>query len=173
MGIKKDDLKGLEPVPAGLYKVRFIKFDVKAAKLKVGEASWTSVNLNPIVEILEHPELNFKDGKPRTLKCLSLNSKLGGFINDFVHSFGLEMEDQLGENPQIPGMFDKTPSFDATKPETWIYEGPLTGRTAEWDVVVGSYNNRPNNQINRMICKVPDCATKFPVIQHAQNMFKP
>lgn len=173
MKITKDGLKGIEPVPNGLYDVRLTGFKPTASKLKPGETEMTSVNLWPTVEILNRPDLNFKDGKPRNLKCFNMNTKMESSINDFVHSFGLEMEDQLGDTPAIPGLWGESkPGFDATKPETWVYEGPLLGKTAQWDIVIGDYQGRPNNQVMRFVCKVPDCATKFPSIFHSTKLAK-
>lgn len=157
MKFAQDELKGFEPVPAGVYQVRFVEFKPKASK------AGTSNNLNAWVVILNHPEWQVE----RKLVA-NLNDSIPAFIQDFVHSFGLEMHDQNGDNPSIPGNWDG----DEAKPETWKYQGPLVNKTAEWEIGMGEYNGKPTNVIRKFICKVPNCAQKFPKIQHAADMAK-
>jgi len=168
MGYSQEKLEGMQPVPDGQYKVMFVEFKPQHAKTVNQVTGKKSINLNAKVKILRHPEFE----QERYL-IASLNEGVPSFIQDFVHSFGLEMEDQLGDNPNIPGVFDADKAkFKEDDPSTWVYTGPLTARTAIWEVGLGDYNGRPVNTLKRFICSVPDCATKFPKIRHAQDMAK-
>lgn len=159
MKFKSDDLKGVEPVPAGIYRVRFLEF--KPKKSKAG----TSVNLNAWVVIIDHPEW---EKERKIVANLNTTPSISTFIQDFVHSFGLEMTDQLGSDPGIPGVFDGP---DQNDPETWKYVGPLVNRTAEWELGAPAEGQRFNT-IRKFICAVPQCASKFPNIQHSNDMAK-
>ncbi len=171
ISVNADSLKGIEPVPAGLYTVRFVGFKPKAAAIKPGETKFGSVQLNIEVQIVGRPDLDLGNGKPRSI-FYGMNTKMEGFINDIVHSFGLEMEDQLSDSPYIPGDWTSDSDFDPEKPETWKYVGPLTGKTAEWELGVGEYNGKPKQLVKRVICKVPDCASRFPAIRHSTQIDK-
>ena len=168
MGFSQEKLEGMQPVPDGQYKVLFVEFKPSHSKTANQITGKKSINLNAKVKILEHPEFE----QERYL-IASLNEGVPSFIQDFVHSFGLEMEDQLGDNPNIPGVFDADKAkFKEDDPSTWVYTGPLTAKTAIWEVGLGDYNGRPVNTLKRFICSVPDCATKFPKIRHSQDMAK-
>lgn len=159
MNFNQEELKGVQPVPAGLYKVRLEGFKPKASK------NGDSTNLNAEVTIVGGGEF---DGKKL---FAGLNSKIPNWIQDFVHSFGLEMEDQLSDNPSIPGVWDADPStFKADDPSTYKYAGPLLGRVAEWEVGMGEYQGKAKNEIRQFICAVPDCASRFPLISHTKDM---
>ena len=163
MKYDQEKLEGLQPVPAGIYKVLFVGFFPKKSKPNQAKGGATSVNLNAKVKILEHPEF-----ETDRFVTANLNENIPSFHQDFVHSFGLEMEDQLGQNPQMPGTWDG----DENNPETWKYNGPLTARTAEWELGIKDYNGKPTQTIKRFICAVPQCATKFPKIRHSTDMAK-
>lgn len=163
MGFSQDKLEGIQPVQDGQYKVLFLGFDPKFSKSVNQVTGKPSINLNAKVKILEHPEFT-----QDRLLFVSLNENVPTFIQDFVHSFGLEMEDQLSDNPSIPGNFDGNQS----DPTTWKYSGPLTAKTAIWEVGTGEYNGRQTNVIRRFICAVKDCNTRFPKIRHSTDMAK-
>lgn len=163
MQFDKTEMEGIKPVEPGIYTVAFIKFKPKKSK----NAEKPSINLNAQAKILGIDEV---DGKPRFLFA-NLNSSIPSFIQDFVHSFGLEMTDQFGENPGIPGEFDGKED----DPTTWVYQGPLIGQTAQWEVTVSPHwqdSNKQQQDIVRFICKVPDCANRFPHVKHSTDMRK-
>ncbi len=164
MGFSTEELKGPEPVAAGLYEVRFVGF--KVALSKKGD----SFNYNASVEIIDPPVEKYQ-----SKVYVNLNSQIPNWIQDFVHSFGLEMEfNPDTEKSDIPGDWDgDSASFDPNKLETYKYEGPLTGKTAIWELVPDKdLNGKPRTSANRFICAVPNCAQKFPEIQHAMKMVK-
>jgi hypothetical protein len=165
MKFDQDKLEGLQPVPQGLYKVLFVEFKPKLSK-KNEVTGKQSINLNAKVKILDHPEF-----ETERFLIANLNEGIPSFIQDFVHSFGLEMEDQLGTNPNIPGVFDTDKAkFKEADPETWVYSGPLTAKTAQWEVGIKDYQGRPSQTITRFICAVKDCGTRFPKVSHSKNM---
>lgn len=163
MGFNKEKLEGLQPVPDGTYKVLFIEFKPDFSKKANEITGKKSTNLNARVKILDHPEFE----QDRFL-IAPLNEGVETFIQDFVHSFGLEMENQLGDHPDIPGTFDG----NQNDPKTWKYSGPLTAKTATWEIGIGDYNGRPVNTLKRFICTVPNCASRFPKITHSKDMAK-
>lgn len=162
MKFSQDELKGREPVPADIYEVEFAGFSPK--KSSKGD----SVNLNGMGLIVGRPDLG-----PKRIIYAGLNEQIPGFIQDFVHSFGLPMEDQNGENPSIPGNFDGDPAkFKEEDPTTWVYKGPLIAQRAKWEVSVKDYNGSQQQDIVKFICKVDKCAEKFPKVRHAKEMRK-
>lgn len=167
MKFDSEKLEGLQPVPAGVYKVLFVEFKPKYSKPNAITGQ-KSINFNAKVKILEHPEF-----ETDRFVIANLNIGIPSFIQDFVHSFGLEMENQLAPESSIPGIFDADPSkFKEDDPETWTYAGPLTSKTALWELGIKDYNGRNTQTIKRFVCAVPDCNTRFLKIRHAENMDK-
>jgi hypothetical protein len=159
MTFNKEEMKGMTPVPAGLYEVRFAGFNPKISEKK------DSVNFNISGEIIGHPE--FEGRKV----FANLNTKIPGFIQDAVHSFGLEMHQTGPEEYAIPGQFDADKGkFKEDDPSTWTYAGPLTGKTAKWEVGEDEYQGKKKNVVRAFLCKVPTCAEKFPDISHSSDM---
>lgn len=168
MKFGQDKLEGLQPVPQAIYKVLFVEFKPSHSKKANEITGKKSINLNAKVKILDHPEF-----ETERYVIASLNEGVPSFIQDFVHSFGLEMEDQLGAEPSIPGTFDADKAkFKADDPTTWVYSGPLTAKTAMWELGIKEYQGKPTQSIKKFICAVPNCATRFPKIQHAKEMDK-
>lgn len=163
MKYDQEKLEGLQPVPAGIYKVLFVGFNPKKSKPNIAKGGAQSLNLNAKVKILDHPEF-----ETERFVIANLNEGIPSFIQDFVHSFGLEMEDQLGDNPMLPGNWEG----DESNPETWKYHGPLTAKTAEWELGIKDFQGRPSQSIKKFICAVPNCATRFPKVRHSQDMAK-
>ena len=168
MAFAQNKLEGMQPVQDGQYKVLFIDFKPAHSKNANQVTGKHSINLNAKVKILEHPEF-----EQERFLIASLNEGVPSFIQDFVHSFGIEMDEQLEDNPSIPGTFDADKAkFKKDDQSTWVYAGPLTAKTAIWEVTTSDYNGRPVNQLRRFICSVPDCGTKYPKIWHSQDMNK-
>jgi hypothetical protein len=161
MKFSQEEMKGLEPVPAGIYDVAFVGFKPKKAK------SGESINLNGMVKIIGRPEYSNRQ------VFVNLNTQIPGFIQDFVHSFGLEMEDQTGDDPSIPGNFDgDLGKFKEDDPTTWVYKGPLLGQTGKFELGLREYEGAQQQDIIKMICKVPNCAERFPKVRHSKDMRK-
>jgi hypothetical protein len=157
--LDKSKLNGQEPVPAGIYTVLFTGF--KPAWSKKGD----TLNYNPSVEIVNDP--NYENRKLFT----SLNSAIPSFIQDFVNSFGLEMEgDESSDDISIPGTFDADPEgFNETDPKTWVYAGPLEGKTAQWEIGETTYEGKPRNEVVRFI-PVQELVDKYPEVKHSTDM---
>lgn len=161
MKFDADDLKGPEPVPPGLYDLRFEGFKPKPSK----NTESPSVNLNAQFSIVNNAE--FENRKV----FMGLNSKIPNWIQDFVHALGLEMEDQLSDEPSIPGVWDSDPAtFNPKDYSTYKYAGPLTGQVGKFELGVREYQGKLSNEIRQCICAVPDCATRFPLVKHAKDM---
>lgn len=161
MDFEKKELKGFEPVPSGIYEVRLIGFEPKAAK------NGASANLNPIFSIVNHP-----DFEGRTLKYVFVgNSKIPAFLQDMCHCFGLEMEEYDTDRPKIPGIWDTDKQkFKPGQFETYVYSGPLLNKVGKVEVIESSYNGKPNNKIRKFFCNVTQCAERFPEISHSENV---
>ena len=166
MGVSAEQLEGIQPVSSGIYEVLFLTFNPKLSKEANQITGNHSINLNAKVKILGHPEF-----ETDRFLFAPLNEGARRIWNDFVHSFGLEMDDQLGPEPSIPGIFDADPTiFRQDDPTTWRYAGPLTSKVAQWEVSVGEWKGKPSQDLRQFICSVPDCATKFPKITHSKDM---
>lgn len=156
----KEELSGPKPVPPGLYVVQFDNFAPAWSKDKL------SYNLNLNTRIIsDNPDWN--DKKVRA----TLNSKIPGWIQDCIHSFGVEMANQDGDRPSFPGTFEADPSiFKENDPSTWRYAGPLVGKTAHWELSVRQYQGRDVQEVRRFMCSVNDCTVRFPFIRHSEDM---
>lgn len=161
MDFKKDALKGIEPIAAGIYDLRLIGFEPKASK------NGDSANLNPIFGVTNNPEL---DGK--VLRYIFVgNTKIPSFLQDMVHCFGMEMEDYNTDRPKIPGIWDTDKAkFDPAKFETYVYSGPLINKVGKVELIESSFNGKPNNKVRKFFCNVPNCAERFPEITHSDNV---
>lgn len=161
MDFEKKALKGLEPVPAGIYEVRLIGFEPTISK------KGDSANLNPIFSVVNHPEF-----EGRTLKYVFVgNTKIPSFLQDMCHCFGLEMEEYDSDRPKIPGIWDTDKAkFKADDFKTYVYSGPLLNKVGKVEVIESSWQNKPNNKIRKFFCNVPQCAERFPDITHSDNV---
>lgn len=159
--VDKSKLEGIQPVPAGWYEVRFEGFKPKKAK-----PPSDSINFNPQLKIINYTSPDGKDHKLME----SMNSQAEWIIQDMVHAFGFEAEPIPGTNDMkpIPGDF----AGDEANPESWVYTGPLQGAVAKVEVVVTSYQGKPQNKIKQWACAVQDCKTKNPKITHSTNLIK-
>jgi hypothetical protein len=159
--VNASKLEGMQPVPAGWYEVRFEGFKPKKAK-----PPSDSINFNPQLKIINYTSPDGKDHKLME----SMNTQAEWIIQDMVHAFGFEMELVPGTTDQykIPGDF----AGDDSNPETWVYTGPLSGAVAKVEVVVTSYQGKPQNKIKQWACAVQDCKTKNPKINHSTNLIK-
>jgi hypothetical protein len=140
--VQRDQLQGFKAVPAGVYEVRLDGFEPQFSKKK------DSVNLRPKLTIINNQDNNDQ----RLFDNLNTGC---WYLHDFVHAFGLEMEDK-GDQVSIPGDF-QGPDEDPTK---WTYVGPLVGRIAKVRTIVGEYQNKPQTYIDQWYCAVPACQEK-------------
>lgn len=161
MDFEKKELKGIEPIPAGIYDVRLIGFEPKESK------NGGSVNLNPIFSVVNNPEF-----EGRVLKYVFVgNSKIPSFLQDMVHCFGMEMEEYTSDRPKIPGIWDTDKAkFDVNKFETYVYSGPLLNKVGKIELIESEYQGKKNNKIRKFFCNVPQCAERFPDITHSDNV---
>jgi hypothetical protein len=150
IGFSKEELSG-NVYPDGLYELRLEGFEPE--KSRKGD----SINLNPVLKIVNHPTLNNK----RVFD--NLNSSAAWIIESFSHAFG----QALTPNPQgggdMPGDFIG-PDDD---PGKWQYQGPLTGAVAKAFLKTTQYNGKDNTKVDQWFCAVPNCQTK-----HAQGLAK-
>lgn len=161
MGFDKDSLNGGKVIPAGIYEVRLYAFKPRLNKNK------DSVNFNAQMEVINSPDFD----KSKLFETLS--AKAGFTQHDFVHAFGMELEDQGNGQYAMPGTWDgDAAKFVETDPSTWKYDGPLLGRTAKVEVAIDTYEGKENNKIRQYFCAVPDCATKYPDNKHSTDLLK-
>ena len=150
ISVQRDKVEGFKPVEAGVYEVRLDGFGPKTSK------KGDSTNLQPKMVIVNHPTHNDQ----RLFDNLNSGA---WYLQDFVHCFGLEMEDQ-GESVGIPGEF-QGPDDDPSK---WTYVGPLLGRVGKVRVLVTEgQNGRKQNAIDQFYFAVPACQEK-----HTTNLVR-
>ena len=174
MNFSKEELSGAPPIPAGKYTLQLKGFKPKASALKPGETESSSVNLNPGLAVVGHP-----DYEGRRI-FWGMNSKAAFLWTDFVHATGLQMEvvqnEFTGTEKQqytIPGVFEGSDD-PSKKPEDWKYLGPLTNKTMEVEVAEipagpdkGGVFRQAKNDIRQFFCAVPNCTEK-----HSTNMIR-
>jgi hypothetical protein len=148
----KDEIKGLPPMPEGLYAVRLDGFKPKFSKDK------GSVNLNPSIKIINHAQFNDR------VVFENLNTKGKWVWPDFCHGFGVPLvADGAGEF-EFPGNFEGAED----NPESWQYVGPLVGQQAQLYLIQA--DDTKGNIVNRVkyyVCKVSGCQDK-----HSANLAK-
>lgn len=125
-----EDIKGLPVMDAGIYTVRLKGFKPLYSDKK------DSVNLNPQMEIVNHPEHNNR------LVYETLNTKAKWRWKQFCECFGVEMQEMAGGDYEFPGTFDG-PENDPTK---WVYSGPLLGTTGQIVLKVAQVLDRVTKQ---------------------------
>ena len=151
MTASKEEIKGLAPVPEGLYTIRCDGFKPAFSKDK------GSVNLNPILKITNHAEYNDR------VIFDNLNTKAKWIWKDFCHCLGVPLPEDAAGDFEFPGNFEGNDS----EPEKWVYTGPVTGQLGQVYVVQSVYNDKTSNKIKFYVCKVPNCAEK-----HSANLVK-
>lgn len=148
-----DEIKGLPPLPEGMYFVRCDGFKPRQNKDK------DSVNLNPVLKVTNHPEHNDR------VIFDNLSAKAKWIWKDFAHCFGVTLPTDANGDFEFPGNFDGPDDFASC--ENWQYSGPLMGQIGQVYVIQSSYNGNMNNKIKSYVCKVPGCAEK-----HSTNLAK-
>lgn len=162
MKISKEAVEGKEVVPTGIYLVRFIEFKPKFSKPDPNNPQkQLTLNYNPKMEIVEGEYTGRFPGFE------NLNESCW-YISDFVHCFGLPMEDTGDpDSPyMIPGIWDG----EQGKAETYTYKGPLTGKVGKVEVAIDTYNGKQSNKIRRYFCAVDSCAQLYPNIKHSSDL---
>ena len=134
--------------PDGLYELRLEGFEPKLSK------NGDSINLNPVVKIVNHPTLNNK----RVFD--NMNTGAPWIIEAIIHAFGLELVPNQQGGGDIPGDFLPEGEPDPSK---WTYQGPLTGMVAKVLLKQTEYNGRKSSKVDQWMCALgPKCNTKHP-----------
>jgi hypothetical protein len=174
MSYSKEELSGAPPIPAGKYTLQLKVFKPKASALKPGETESSSLNLNPELVVINHP-----DYEGRRI-FWNMNTKGAFIFTDFVHACGLQMEEVQNEyagtakaSYTLPGVFEGADD-PKVKPEDWKYLGPLTNKTLEVEVAetpaqTGADGKfyKAKNEIRQFFCAIPNCQEK-----HSTNLIK-
>lgn len=146
IGFSKEQLEG-NVLPDGLYEVRLEGFEPAFSKKR------DSVNLNPILKVVNHPTLNNK----RIFD--NLNSGASWIVEAFCHTFGQALIPNANGGGDIPGEF-MGPDDD---PDSWQYVGPLTGMVGKVITKKTEYNGKENTKVDQWICSLgAGCNTKHP-----------
>jgi len=153
----------LEPrpnLPVGTIQVMFNGFKPKLSKKKPDKEQ--SINLNPELKIVNDSRQT-PDGKPLNGQKVfeNLNLSFMPRVQDFLHSFGLEFQEN-GDNVDLPGYWDGDTS--SPDPEKWgTYHGPLEGQVGTLELAeeksrkAGAKPTDTQVSIKRYICQVPGC----------------
>jgi hypothetical protein len=135
----KEEVKGMEAFPEGLYTFRLDGFKPKFSKDR------GSVNLNPVLKIINHSTLNDR------ILFENLNTKAQWIWPEFCHAFGVPLGEEKGEFV-FPGDFPG----DENNPESWNYIGPLLGQTGKIYVIqADNTKGGIKNAAKQYICKLP------------------
>lgn len=167
-GVSKDELEGNKPIPGNTYQLQVSGFKPKMSK------AGDSVNLNPVLKVVNSSEPKYNGQRI----FFNLNTKAPWIMQDFAHSAGLPMEmHKTGANgeeeahlPGGPNAFREDPSGDVSKA---VYTGPLLGKIIKAEVIEEQQaGQKPRNSIKQFICAIDGCATKYPDINHSNNLIK-
>lgn len=148
IGFSKEELSG-NVIPEGLYELRLEGFE--QALSKKGD----SVNLNPILKVVNHQTLNGK----RVFD--NLNSGASWIIEAFCHAMGHPLVPNGSGGGDIPGEW---PDNGQSDPEKWPpYVGPLQGMVGKALVKTTTYNGKESTKVDQWICALGTaCNTKHP-----------
>lgn len=113
--VSKEEIKGQPPMPAGIYTVALKGFKPAFSQKK------DSVNLNPQLEVINHPEYNNRPVYE------SMNTKAKFRWKGILAGFGIVLQEDGAGDFEFPGEF-VGPEND---PSQWRYTGPLLGLTAQ------------------------------------------
>jgi hypothetical protein len=151
----KEDIKGLPPLPEGLYTFRCEGFKPKFSKDK------NSINLNPIMKITNHATYNDRS------VFENLNTKGKWVWKDFCHCFGVPLIEDGAGDFEFPGDFVGADD----NPESWQYTGPLVGQIGQAYIVQkDDTKGGVANAVKFYVCKIAlsgSCNEK-----HSQNLVK-
>lgn len=150
ISFSKEELSG-NVYPPGQYDLHLEGFEPAFSKQK------TSINLNPILKIVNHQTLNGK----RVFD--NLNSGASWIIESFCHAFGLPLTPNTNGGGDMPGDF-VGPDDDPSK---WNYVGPLSGAVAKVILNTKTYNGKESTGVDQWLCQVQGCNTK-----HASGLAK-
>jgi hypothetical protein len=158
LAVSKESLEQ-KRMTGGIYEVQFVSFQPKNSSKGAG-----SVLLCPVMKVIGQPDFNGKEVYDKYK--LPLNS--GWAVQDFVHCFGLELD----QDGNIPGEWDFPKQDD---PTTWKYRGPLVGKVGKVEIVEAEYIKKDGTKANgiaikQYICAVPNCVQKNPNIRHATSI---
>jgi hypothetical protein len=146
IGFSKEQLSG-NNYPEGLYELRLEGFEPELSK------KGDSINLNPILKIINHPTLNNK----RVFD--NLNSGADWIIEAFCHSMGLPLVPNANGGADIPGEF----MGPDDKPTEWQYVGPLVGLIGKVMLKTTTYNGKESSKVNQWLCALgQSCNKKHP-----------
>ena len=151
ISFSKEQLEG-NVYPPGLYDLRLEGFEPAWSKKR------DSVNLNPVLKIVNHPTLNNK----RVFD--NLNSSAGWILEAFCHAFGHAFVPNANGGGDMPGDFPG-PEDD---PEQWHYVGPLTGCVAKVMLKTTSYNGKDSTKVDQWICALGTACP--PSTKHPSNL---
>lgn len=154
IGFSRESLEGPPPVPDGQYEVRLTGFKLKMAK------SGTSINLNPQLEIVNHPQFN---GRP---VFDNLNSGASWIVMSFCHAFGFPLDPSPNGGGDIPGDFIGLENVQSN-PDGVQYQGPLTGSVAKVYLKQVEYQGKTNSKVDQWFCALQNCNEK-----HATGLAK-
>jgi hypothetical protein len=142
----KEDLAG-NVYPDGLYELRLESFESKPSK------DGNSVNLNPVLNIVNHATLNGK----RVFD--NMNNGAPWIIEAFCHALGHALIPNPNGGGDMPGDFVGPDD----KPTEWQYVGPLTGSVAKVMLKKTTYQGRDSSKVDQWFCALGDkCKMKHP-----------
>lgn len=135
--VSKEKMKGREPHPAGIYEFRVSGFKPKLSK------NGDSVNLNPVLQIINHPKLNGKR------LFFNMNTNAGWLLSAFCNNIKTPMVPTSdGASFDLPGEFNG-PQTDPTK---WVYAGPMLGRTGKCELgLVDDTKGGQRNELTKFL----------------------
>jgi hypothetical protein len=148
----KEEIRGLPLMNEGMVTVRLDGFKPALSKKR------DSVNLNPIMKVINHPEYNDRN------VFENLNTKGKWVWKDFCHAFGVPLLETPGGDVEFPGDFDGPED----QPDKWSYRGPLLGQQAQLYQIQGDNGSGGiTNKVKYYVCKVQGCSEK-----HSANLAK-
>jgi len=157
MKVSSEKLEGKDVLPSGQYEIKLLGF-------KPNLSSKGSINLNAMMEIVNHP-----DYAGRRVFA-SLNVGMAFMYPDFSHCFGVIIEGD-GKDYWLPGQWDgDAAKFKEDDPTTWSYKGPLVGRIGKVELAVTSYNNKERNEIRRYFWNTPGVEAKWPKLKPKEDL---
>lgn len=158
MSVNAETLEAPKPVPAGFYDLRLKGIVIKKSP--------KGFNYEFYLNTVNQPA----ETNDKFVSYMAFNGfSQGELLQEASHGLGFALDIQ-GDQASLPGDFTLK---DPAKPEEWDgaqYSGPLLGKIGKAELYVDDYNNVERNKIKQWVCKVDQCATRFPKIRHKTDL---
>jgi hypothetical protein len=150
------------------------KWVAKKGDLDTRTREERGINFNPVCNVVSSVDGKTiptrEDGKPLRV-FFNATSTMSQMLEDFSHACGLPLEGDPETGQSLIGSWEPVAEPDIEKCH---YVGPLSHRKFQAYVIKSEYEKNgvkvPKNEFKYFVCRVENCAQKFPKLVHLKSM---